>query len=101
MPLTGPIPEGRSFFCPHCGALYSVTDTRRPKSGTESVSSVCESWMRAIQLGSRLTSSYIDLKISKGASSVDRAATEAALADHAAENKWCKELQSAADSHPH
>ncbi len=25
MPLTGPIPEGRSFFCPHCGALYSVT----------------------------------------------------------------------------
>ena len=30
MPLMGPIPEGRSFFCPHCGALYSVTDTRRP-----------------------------------------------------------------------
>ena len=25
MPLTGPIPEGSSFFCPHCGALYSVT----------------------------------------------------------------------------
>jgi len=20
-PLTGPIPEGRTFFCPHCGAL--------------------------------------------------------------------------------
>ena len=35
MPLMGPIPEGRSFFCPHCGALYSVTDTRRPKSDTE------------------------------------------------------------------
>ena len=33
MPLMGPIPEGRS--CPHCGALYSVTDTRRPKSGAE------------------------------------------------------------------
>jgi predicted Zn finger-like uncharacterized protein len=25
MPLTGAIPEGPSFFCPHCGALYSVT----------------------------------------------------------------------------
>jgi transcription elongation factor Elf1 len=25
MPLTGPIPEGRSFFCPHCGALYALT----------------------------------------------------------------------------
>jgi transcription elongation factor Elf1 len=29
MPLTGPIPEGRTFFCPHCGALYSVTYSRR------------------------------------------------------------------------
>jgi hypothetical protein len=28
MPLTGPIPEGRTFFCPHCGALYSVTYSR-------------------------------------------------------------------------
>jgi predicted Zn finger-like uncharacterized protein len=27
MPLTGPIPEGRSFFCPDCGALYAVTDS--------------------------------------------------------------------------
>jgi hypothetical protein len=35
MPLMGPIPEGRSFFCRHCGALYSVTDTRHPKSDTE------------------------------------------------------------------
>jgi hypothetical protein len=25
MPLTGPIPEGQSFFCPRCGALYAVT----------------------------------------------------------------------------
>lgn len=32
MPLTGPIPEGRSFFCPHCGALYSVTRARLSKS---------------------------------------------------------------------
>jgi hypothetical protein len=28
MPLTGPIPEGRTFFGPHCGALYSVTQSR-------------------------------------------------------------------------
>ena len=32
MPLTGPIPEGRTFFCPHCGALYAVTQSRLPKS---------------------------------------------------------------------
>jgi hypothetical protein len=23
MPLTGPIPEGRTFFCPHCGERWS------------------------------------------------------------------------------
>ena len=28
MPLTGPILEGRTFFCPQCGALYSVTESR-------------------------------------------------------------------------
>ena len=28
MPLTGAIPEGPSFFCPHCGALYAVTYAR-------------------------------------------------------------------------
>jgi len=31
MPLTGPIPEGRTFFCPHFGALYSVTHSRLSK----------------------------------------------------------------------
>jgi transcription elongation factor Elf1 len=30
--LTGPIPEGSSFFCPRCGALYAVTYSRRWKS---------------------------------------------------------------------
>jgi hypothetical protein len=35
MPLTGPIPEGRTFFCPHCGALYAVTHSRFTKSDTE------------------------------------------------------------------
>jgi hypothetical protein len=32
MPLTGPIPEGHAFFCPHCGALYAVTHSRLSKS---------------------------------------------------------------------
>ena len=32
MPLSGPIPEGSAFFCPHCGALYSVSHSRRSKS---------------------------------------------------------------------
>jgi uncharacterized protein (DUF983 family) len=25
MPLTGPVSQGTKFFCPTCGALYSVT----------------------------------------------------------------------------
>ena len=25
MPLTGPVSEGTKFFCPSCGALYSIT----------------------------------------------------------------------------
>jgi predicted RNA-binding Zn-ribbon protein involved in translation (DUF1610 family) len=33
MPLTGPVPEGEKFFCPNCGALYSVT--RRQASNKE------------------------------------------------------------------
>ena len=28
MPLTGPIPEGETFFCPRCGALYAVMRSR-------------------------------------------------------------------------
>jgi transcription elongation factor Elf1 len=32
MPLTGPIPEGGTFLCPHCGALHSVTHWRLSKS---------------------------------------------------------------------
>jgi hypothetical protein len=29
MPHIGPALEGRTFFCPHCGALYAVTHSRR------------------------------------------------------------------------
>jgi transcription elongation factor Elf1 len=32
MPPTGPVLESGSFFCPHCGALYSVTYSRLSKS---------------------------------------------------------------------
>jgi hypothetical protein len=31
MPQAGPI-EGKTFFCPHCGALYSVTHPQFSKS---------------------------------------------------------------------
>jgi hypothetical protein len=34
MHLAGPI-EGRTFFCPHCGALYSVTHPRPFKSESD------------------------------------------------------------------
>jgi len=41
MPLVGPIPEGKSFFCPHCGALYSVTDSQSPKDSGIAKCVVC------------------------------------------------------------
>jgi transcription elongation factor Elf1 len=31
MPHVGPVLEGRTFFCAHCGALYSVTHSRLAK----------------------------------------------------------------------
>jgi predicted RNA-binding Zn-ribbon protein involved in translation (DUF1610 family) len=34
MPLAGPISEGKKFFCPKCGALYSVTRTQAAKKET-------------------------------------------------------------------
>src|SRR3954452_949899 len=33
-PIAGPI-EGKTFYCPHCGALYSVTHSRPPKDDIE------------------------------------------------------------------
>jgi hypothetical protein len=32
MPLAGSIPKGGTYFCPHCGALYSVTHSRLSES---------------------------------------------------------------------
>jgi len=34
MPLAGPVSEGRKFFCPRCGALYSVTYMQASKQET-------------------------------------------------------------------
>jgi transcription elongation factor Elf1 len=47
MPLTGPIPEGRSFFCPRCGALYAVTYSRPSSSDSNNTAKcvVCEQIM--------------------------------------------------------
>ena len=47
MPLLGPIPEGKSFFCPHCGALYSVTDSQFPKDSGMTKCVVCFQTMAA------------------------------------------------------
>jgi hypothetical protein len=45
MPLTGPISEGRSFFCPHCGALYALTQTPLPKKDDTEKCVVCHAIM--------------------------------------------------------
>jgi predicted Zn finger-like uncharacterized protein len=42
MPLTGPVPEGRPFFCPHCGALYAITRLRSPRSESSVRCVVCQ-----------------------------------------------------------
>ena len=43
MPLTGGITPGRSFFCPHCGALYAVTlSQHREIDGGAAKCVVCE-----------------------------------------------------------
>jgi predicted Zn finger-like uncharacterized protein len=41
MPLTGPPPEGRTFFCPHCGALYAVTHSKVSTSESIAKCVVC------------------------------------------------------------
>ena len=42
MPHVGPVLEGRTFFCPHCGAFYSATPSLVPKSeGNPATCVVC------------------------------------------------------------
>jgi predicted Zn finger-like uncharacterized protein len=42
MPLTGPVPQGGTFFCPHCGAMYSVTHSRLPKRDSNRDSNIAK-----------------------------------------------------------
>jgi hypothetical protein len=35
MPHVGPVLEGRTFFCPHCGALYSAAPLLVPEGDAE------------------------------------------------------------------
>lgn len=65
MPLLGPVPEGGTFFCPHCGALYSVTRSRPPRETAISHNawSADKPWTSGIQPRFRSTSSFIGLKM--------------------------------------
>ena len=40
MPLAAPVPERRKFFCPKCGARYSVTNTQLSKNEAKVVKCV-------------------------------------------------------------
>jgi hypothetical protein len=67
VPLSEPIPEGGTFFCPQCGALYSV---RRPRPSPKRDSNiaqcvVCRQTMDQAGFNRvfRSTSSFIDLKM--------------------------------------
>ena len=42
MPLTGPVSEGKKFFCPSCGALYSVTYKQGAKKDSDKESNVAK-----------------------------------------------------------
>jgi hypothetical protein len=46
MPHVGPVLEGRTFFCPHCGALCSATPSLVPKSESDAATCiVCDKVM--------------------------------------------------------
>jgi transcription elongation factor Elf1 len=40
MPHVGSVLEGHTFFCPHCGALYSATPSLAPKSEDDAATCV-------------------------------------------------------------
>jgi hypothetical protein len=63
VPLLGPVPEGGTFFCPHCGALYSVTRSRPPRETAISHNawSADKPWTSGSQPRFRSTSSFIGL----------------------------------------
>ena len=65
MPLTGPVPEGGTFFCPHCGAMYSVTRSRplQERQQYRKMRGLQANHGRAGLSGFRSTSSFIGLKM--------------------------------------
>ena len=65
MPHVGPALEGRTFFCPHCGALYSATPSLVPKSEAmqQHASSAIKSWTGRMQPRPGALSSSTDLKM--------------------------------------
>ncbi len=53
MPHVGPVLEGRTFFCPHCGAFYSATPSIAPRSeGDAARCVVCLKIMDGLDVGS-------------------------------------------------
>jgi hypothetical protein len=42
MPLTGPVSEGKKFFCPSCGALYSIAYKQGAKKEGDKESNVAK-----------------------------------------------------------
>jgi len=65
VPLLGPVPEGGTFFCPHCGAMYSVTLRASPRqiAISQIALSAGKQWTSGIQARFRSTSSFIGLKM--------------------------------------
>jgi transcription elongation factor Elf1 len=48
MPHVGPVREGRTFFCAHCGALYLTTPSLVPKNeGDAATCVVCNKAMHS------------------------------------------------------
>jgi hypothetical protein len=41
MPHVGPVLEGRTYFCPHCGALYSLTHSLSASDSNSATCVVC------------------------------------------------------------
>jgi hypothetical protein len=41
MPHVAPVWEGRTYFCPQCGALYSVKPSRLPKIKNSTATTKC------------------------------------------------------------
>ena len=69
MPLTGPVSEGKKFFCPACGALYSVTYKAGAKKETVIAKCVvCLKVMaKRIRLAFPSTRSFTGLRTREGA----------------------------------